>query len=158
MAGNGLPPKDPSKRARRNKDAIGQTVLEFIPGAQPELPQLTEDDDELGRVIVEWHPQTQSWWEMWQRAAQSDSFTETDWSFLLDTALIHHRVWSGELKWMPELRLRVAKFGVTPEDRARLRIVFADADEKDGGIGIGGVSGGKPRPGSAYGGLRAVQS
>jgi hypothetical protein len=30
-----------------------------------------------------------------------------------------------------EVRLRVAKFGATPEDRARLRMVFADADEKD---------------------------
>jgi hypothetical protein len=29
-----------------------------------------------------------------------------------------------------EVRLRVAKFGETPEDRARLRMVFADADEK----------------------------
>jgi len=29
------------------------------------------------------------------------------------------------------VRLRVAKFGATPEDRARLRMVFADADEKD---------------------------
>ena len=25
----------------------------------------------------------------------------------------------------------MAKFGATPEDRARLRMVFADADEKD---------------------------
>ena len=30
-----------------------------------------------------------------------------------------------------ELRLRVAKFGATPEDRARLRIQFAQADEAD---------------------------
>ncbi|WP_443701391.1 phage terminase small subunit [Prescottella equi] len=30
------------------------------------------------------------------------------------------------------MRLRVAKFGATPEDRARLRIQFAAADEADG--------------------------
>ena len=153
MAGVGLPPKDPSKRARRNVDTIGRTVLQFIPGEQPDLPQLTEDDPDLGRVIIDWHPQTVEWWSMWQDAAQSDTFTATDWSFLVDTALIHHRVWSGELKWMAELRLRVTKFGVTPEDRARLRMVFADADEKDAKRG---VSGGTPKPGSPYGGLRAV--
>lgn len=154
MAGRGFAPKDPSKRARRNADPVGLTTLEFIPGEQPSLPQLTVDDPDVGRVIVDWHPQTVEWWGMWQRAAQSDTFTETDWSFLVDTALIHHRFWSGDMKAAAELRLRVAKFGVTPEDRARLRIVFADADDRDTKRG---VSGGTPKPGSAYGGLRAVQ-
>ena len=32
-----------------------------------------------------------------------------------------------------ELRLRVAKFGATPEDRARLRITFAVADSAEAG-------------------------
>ena len=68
---------------------------------------------------------------MWARAAQAELFSCTDWDFLLDTALVHRAVWSGDLDRMPELRLRVAKFGATPEDRARLRMVFADADEKD---------------------------
>lgn len=154
MAGRGFAPKDPSKRARRNVDTIGRTVLEFIPGEQPALPQLTYDDPDIGKVLIDWHPQTVEWWATWQEAAQSDSFTVTDWSFLVDTALIHHRLWSGDMKAAAELRLRVTKFGVTPEDRARLRMVFADADEKDAKRG---VSGGTPRPGSAYGGLRAVQ-
>jgi hypothetical protein len=154
MAGRGFAPKDPEKRARRNADPIGRTVLEFIPGEQPELPQLVHDDPDVGRVIEEWHPQTVEWWGMWQEAAQSDSFTATDWSFLIDTALIHHRFWSGDMKAAAELRLRVTKFGVTPEDRARLRMVFADADEKDAKR-TGTVS--SPRPAGAYGGLRAVQ-
>jgi hypothetical protein len=29
------------------------------------------------------------------------------------------------------VRLRVAKFGATPEDRARLRITFADAEQAE---------------------------
>jgi hypothetical protein len=41
-------------------------------------------------------------------------------------------VWAkGQWTLAAELRLRVAKMGATPEDRARLRITFADADEKD---------------------------
>lgn len=69
---------------------------------------------------------------MWGRSAQAETFTETDWSFLLDTALMHHAMWSkGQWTLAAEVRLRVAKFGATPEDRARLRMVFADADEKD---------------------------
>lgn len=120
MPGTGPIPKDPSTRARRNKDPIGTTVLSFTPGEQPFLP-----------ADIDWHPQTIVWWSMWRETPLSALFTQTDWQFLLDTALIHHKFWSGNLAVAPELRLRCAKFGVTPEDRARLRIVFADADEKD---------------------------
>ena len=69
---------------------------------------------------------------MWKRSAQAETFTESDWSFLEDTALMHDAMWSkGQWTLAAEVRLRVAKFGATPEDRARLRMVFADADEKD---------------------------
>ncbi|GAA3957936.1 hypothetical protein GCM10023085_45540 [Actinomadura viridis] len=121
MAGRGPAPKDPNRRARANKDPVAQTVLRFVRAEQPELP---ED--------VEWHPRTQAWWAMWGRSAQAETFTETDWAFLLDTALMHHAMWSkGQWTLAAEVRLRVAKYGATPEDRARLRMVFADADEKD---------------------------
>ena len=39
---------------------------------------------------------------------------------------------NADISVLPELRLRVAKFGATPEDRARLRMQFAEADEADG--------------------------
>ena len=58
----------------------------------------------------------------------SAEYTETDWSFLLDTAYLHALYWKGDFRVAGELRLRVAKFGATPEDRARLRIQFAVAD------------------------------
>jgi hypothetical protein len=121
MAGTGPAPKDPSKRARRNKDPIPQTTLRFEPAEAPELPP-----------EIDWHPQTRLFWEEWIGSAQSDQFTVTDWRFLLDTALMHHAMWEkGQWTLAAEVRLRVAKFGATPEDRARLRMVFADADEKD---------------------------
>ena len=104
-----------------NKDAVATTTLRFVHAPAPELP---ED--------VDWHPRTVAWWSMWARSPQADTFTESDWSFLLDTALMHHAMWSkGQWTLAAEVRLRVAKFGATPEDRARLRMVFADADEKD---------------------------
>lgn len=152
MAGRGFAPKDPEKRAGHNTDPIPSTKLPFIPGVQPELPQLTTDDPDVGKVIIEWHPQTIAWWDMWGRAAQSDTFTESDWSVLLETAFLHHKFWNGDMKVAPELRLRVAKFGATPEDRARLRMFFADADEKDAKRGTSST----PKPASPYGGLRAV--
>lgn len=121
MAGRGPAPKPASRRARTNKDPAPQTVLRFARGDAPELP-----DDE------DWHPRTRDWWAVWRRSPQAETFTESDWSFLLDTALMHHAMWSkGQWTLAAEVRLRVAKFGATPEDRARLRMVFADADEKD---------------------------
>lgn len=121
MAGHGPAPKPASRRARTNADPVGSTVLRFEPVDAPELP-----DD------IEWHPRTRDWWSMWAQSPQADTFTASDWSFLLDTALMHHAMWSkGQWTLAAEVRLRVAKFGATPEDRARLRMVFADADEKD---------------------------
>lgn len=68
---------------------------------------------------------------MWGRSALTEQFTEADWSELMDTALIHARLWSGDYRAASELRQRTAKFGATPEDRARLRIQWANADEAD---------------------------
>ncbi|WP_222870161.1 hypothetical protein [Actinomadura decatromicini] len=70
-----------------------------------------------------WHPRTVMWWETWRRSPQAQTFTATDWDFLVDTALMHHVMWTkGRWEFASELRLRAAKFGATPEDRLRLRM------------------------------------
>lgn len=124
MAGHGPPPKDPSKRARRNADPIPLRVVtqdEVV--EQPLLP-----------ADIDWHPQVIKWWHMWRQSPLSNDFTTTDWSYLLDTALIANAFWADRnLNVAAELRLRASKFGATPEDRARLRIqvVTADAAEAE---------------------------
>lgn len=129
MAGHGPAPKPASRRARSNTDPIPSRALRLVREPAPELPSLGVDKD--GEQIP-WHPRTLDWWSMWSRSELAKDFTATDWSFLIDTALMHHAMWGkGQWTLAAEVRLRVAKFGATPEDRARLRIVFADADEKD---------------------------
>jgi hypothetical protein len=140
MAGY-TPPKDPSRRARRNKDPRATLVLDFVHGEQPALPD-----------SINWHEQTYVWWHMWGRSPMAETFTELDWVGLAEAAIFHTALWNGNLTAGPELRLRVQKYGMTPEDRARLRIVFADADEKDSKRGTAGH---QPK-GSVYGNLRAV--
>lgn len=138
MAGRGPAPKDPSTRARRNADPTPSTVLEFIRGEQPELPERyswdTDEDGNRSKTEMSWPERTETWWEMWAASAIAEQFTASDWEFLLDTALIHAAFWEGDMKLGPELRQRVAKFGATPEDRARLRIQYAAADEADGKV------------------------
>lgn len=131
MAGRGPAPKDPARRARRNQDPVALRVITASPVSQPKLPPLFLPDEDGKRRRVQWPAQTKRWWQMWGESPLSTEFTETDWSELLDTALLHARLWSGDHRVAAELRLRVAKFGATPEDRARLRIQFAQADEAD---------------------------
>jgi len=120
MPGRGFAPKDPSRRARRNKDPQPWQKIATAKVDQPALPD-----------GVPWHPETVKWWAMWGKSPLSATFTAEDWSFLSETALVHSALWSGDLKAAAELRLRVAKFGATPEDRQRLRIQFAAPSEVD---------------------------
>lgn len=140
MAGRGPAPKDPNRRARRNSEPTALRVIHADPVEQPELPDFRiEKDGELTEFV--WPARTIEWWSMWRDSPLSTEFTATDWSELLDTAVIHARFWRGDVKMAGELRLRVARFGAAPEDRARLRITFAQADEAEGrGKGPGGQS------------------
>lgn len=71
----------------------------------------------------DWHERTVAWWQTWRTAPQSLEMLPTDWDFLLDTALMHHIMWSkGRWEFASEIRLRAAKFGATIEDRLRLRM------------------------------------
>ena len=112
MAGAGPAPKPDGRRARRNKDDTQTTILRFEEAEQPELPD-----------GYPWPDETIKWWNLWRDSPQAEHFGSTDWSFLLDTAMLHAMLWgNADTSVLPELRLRVAKFGATPEDRARLRI------------------------------------
>lgn len=117
MAGRGPPPKDPSQRRRRNKTDPPTIVVVDGKTYGPELPETHE-----------WPEATIKWWAVWRTCAQASTFTDTDWSFLTDTAVLHAEFWLGNRMVASELRLRVAKFGATPEDRARLKLSVGDPD------------------------------
>lgn len=133
MAGRGSAPKDPSKRARTNKDVA--PVRYIAPSAHVVKPDLPEFDvavtveGETVMVPYQWPAATRDWWAMLDHHPLVHEFFETDWSYLLDTARLHAAFWEGSLKLGAELRLREAKYGFTPEDRARLRIFTAAAAE-----------------------------
>ncbi|WP_425837295.1 hypothetical protein [Streptomyces fractus] len=125
MAGRGPAPKDPTKRRRRNATAPETVITPDDELRGPELPEgvLGEEDG----ATVEWHAMTQLWWNSWRTSAQAQTFTDTDWLFLIDTALMHHTMWAkGRWEFASEVRLRAAKFGATPEDRARLKLKVDD--------------------------------
>lgn len=142
MAGRGPAPKDPEKRVRRNT------------GPAP-MSNLAADGELRGPDLpagMEWPGRTRSWWETWRMSPQAQTFTESDWDFLLDTALLHARMWLGDPKVASEVRLRVAKFGATPEDRLRLRMQVDAPDPEQQATGKDAE-----QQAGRYGHLRAVK-
>jgi hypothetical protein len=121
MAGKGNTiPKPATQRNRSNHGSSSRTLTVDGELRGPDLP--------LG---PEWPSQTIEWWESWRRSAQAATFVSTDWEFLLDTALLHGQLWAGDASVAGELRLRVSKFGATPEDRLRLRMeIDLEPEEK----------------------------
>jgi hypothetical protein len=69
-------------------------------------------------------------WKVWSESPQSATWIETDWLELESTTLLVDQLYLGETKVAGEIRQRVAKWGATNEDRARLRMSFEKkADE-----------------------------
>jgi len=126
MAGRGPAPKDPAKRRRRNADPIASNTIQVAPTEPMELPGDLLPDGEV------WHPATLRWWQRWCESPLTDNLPAVDWSELEACAVLHHEYMRKRTFTLAsELRLRMAKFGATPEDRARLRIQLdlLDGDE-----------------------------
>lgn len=115
MAGRGPAPKDADQRRRRNTTEPPVVVSADGKAHGPALPD-----------SIDWPDATRAWWRTWQTCAQASTFTDTDWSFLLDTAILHMEFWDGDRSVAAELRLRAAKFGATPEDRQRLKLAVGE--------------------------------
>lgn len=117
MAGRGPAPKPQLTRSNdqaRREAATTKVKADGVLRGQP-LP-----DD------IPWHPRTQAWWQSWRSSPLAQTFTDGDWDFLLDTALLHSEMWNGDTKLASEIRLRVSAFGSTPEARLRLKLKIDD--------------------------------
>jgi hypothetical protein len=126
MAGRGPAPKPADKRHRRNSSGSTSLTPDGVLRGTP-LPRsgysVRIDGEKLD---FSWPEQTKSWWLNWRRSAMAQTFTPADWDFLLETAVLHALFWDGDRTVASELRLRVAKFGATPEDRMRLKLEIED--------------------------------
>lgn len=76
---------------------------------QPELPD-----------HMDWPEITLSWWRALGTLPGADEFTDAQWLYLMDTALLHAAVWTGDFSRHGELGKRLEAFGVTPVAMARL--------------------------------------
>lgn len=134
----GPSPKAMGTKGGRTGEKVPYRVVGLPQADQPELPEFFRitDADEDGipvRKRVKYPPETRKWWEIWGRSPLIDGFTEHDWAYLLEVSILHAQfvLDIDRMKCASELRQRLAKFGVTPEDRARLRIVTVTADNAE---------------------------
>jgi hypothetical protein len=123
--------KMPHQRASRAHSKKASQELRLVDVEMVEQPPLPDtfvyaDED------YEFHPQTIKWWNVWGNSPLAPAFTEQDWQDLLDTAIVHSKHWYGfSDRAAGELRSRMARFGATPLDRARLRIMFVAAEKAE---------------------------
>lgn len=123
--------KNPADRVRRNPETYVIDYVEWDGKMHgPPLPK-----------AYEWCQATKDWWATWRHSPQSMVMTDTDWDFMLDTAILHNMLWSpvpevdddnpnrrrtngavSVTQLAGEIRQRVSKFGVTYEDRKKLRM------------------------------------
>ncbi|MFJ9900261.1 hypothetical protein ACIQPR_43725 [Streptomyces sp. NPDC091280] len=70
-------------------------------------------------------------WRTWATSPQAGKWIETDWAELEITTKLVDSLFQGDLKQAGEIRQRVAKWGATTEDRARLRMSIEDPQDED---------------------------
>ena len=126
MAGNGPPPKDPAKRARANKDPIPLRVVHIEPARQPALI------DAIGELNpateMPWTSGTLLLWDALGEIPTTSNLVSAQWLLLARAMILDDALLAGSLSAASEARLQLAKFGIAPDDVARLRIQFATAE------------------------------
>lgn len=111
MGSRGPTPKENS--VRRNKHDY---EVELSPEAQPGRP--------LPKTLPVSTAGAKRFWKTWAESPQSATWMETDWMELEITTVLVDQLYCGDTKLAGEIRQRVAKWGATNEDRARLRMSF----------------------------------
>lgn len=135
MPYKGSMPKEEDQRVNRIPKKYDKTVIETDAEVVVRGPDLPGSTDPNGRP---WTERTKEFWYKWRTSPQSKLMGELDWEFMLEVAVMHNEYWSpprvinGEYKpalsatsranYAAEMRQRVAKFGATHEDRAKLQM------------------------------------
>lgn len=75
-----------------------------------------------------WPPLTRRWWKAISTMPHCVLWTDSDWQYAIDTALIAAEFHDGDVKAAAELRAREKLLGNTVEHRRDMRIRYIDPD------------------------------
>lgn len=85
-------------------------------------------------IPSEWPRETRRWWRAISHMPHCVLWSDADWQFALDTALVAATFHAGDVRAAVELRQRERVLGTTADARRDLRIRYVepDADDDDG--------------------------
>jgi hypothetical protein len=129
----GPSPKEMGTKAGHSGRQVPFKIVGLPMVPQPPMPEFFRYSDGEKIRKIKYPPETIHWWAVWGRSILNDGFTEHDWEYLAEVAIIHAQFTLDidRMKCAAELRQRMARFGVTPEDRAKLRIITVTADRAE---------------------------
>lgn len=93
-------------------------------GKKPGLPSKLQYVDKGAVFEVKIPSRTRAWWKRVSAMPHCVLWTETDWQFALDTAMVHAAFVLGDTVRAGELRVREKQMGTTLDARRDLRIRY----------------------------------
>lgn len=117
---------NPDRSAVRNRVPLSKELRRvvntpFENGRNRELPPLPR-----GKGL--WHERTLKWWDTIRTMPHARLWSESDWDFAIETAVIYQAFWLGDLKADTSLRIRERLMGCTYESRLSAGIVYAEPE------------------------------
>lgn len=127
----GLPGREPNPDSiNRNKPAADWTDVEDKPftGKPPvSLPAERTYETPDGPATIALTAMTKDWWKVHSTMPHCILWTEADWIFARDTALLVDMLYAGKHTVATEIRTRLKTMGATHDARVSMRIRYVPA-------------------------------
>lgn len=130
----GMAGRKPADRptVTRHKPTVDWTDVPNVPydGPKPELPtsRTVLKDNEPIELPIE--KVTRNWWNAVSSMPHCVLWQDSDWSFAIDTAIVHATANHGVITAMAELRMREKIMGTTVDARRDLRLRYVDVEDE----------------------------
>jgi hypothetical protein len=126
-----MPGKKPSDgpTVTRHKPTVDWVDVIDVPytGDCPELPDVRTVATSQGDLYQVPIPDgTYVWWRSLRRMPHCVLWQDSDWSYALDTAMVHAQASLGQIGAMAELRMREKTLGTTVDARRDLRLRYVE--------------------------------
>lgn len=128
----GRKPTDGPK-VTRHKPTVDWTDVINKPyeGSHPDLPDTRTVSQKDGTVLELPYPEaTRLWWDAVCKMPHCVLWQESDWSFALDTAMVHAMATTGVISAAAEVRMREKSLGTTVDSRRDLRIRYVEPESE----------------------------
>jgi hypothetical protein len=124
----------PKKGAKATLVAVLVAAERQIPD-MPKHPPRWQGDDETGWAVeVDWHTQTEAWWNDVWTSPMAAEWDDSDLHNMFVLALLYDDIWTADTprarkEALAEFRLQRADLGLSPYSRRRLEWTIETADE-----------------------------